>query len=605
MTELYINNNPIVLDPELSFDFFSKNPVFTRQGEYTYDIDIDLKTPQNARVYYHLDRLHVKNKPTDRRAILVVDSMVLVVGTEVILSIENRIAKIQILSGYSELNYLASNGQKIRDLDFGQVPEINAAMARESLNHIYPATNYSFPQIYDQYFVNQSTDRNYFNQINRVAPSPEAISYVEGARFVAQPFLLYYVETVVSLLGYNLETNDLLNDERACRMICINGSITRNYNEMIPNWEINKFLTEVEKLFNVVFLVDKITKNVKISSTSGYHGESSLVIVPGKDVLRDFEKTYDVEETVNTDYSNVEYEDPDSDIYKYYHIDEAILKECEFREVDSWESVMNMDLEALYNKLIIFHATDTGTDFIIRQGLSSGGTQTVYFVWPVNQFRPIVDQESEDTNTIKLNITPAEVYSITNTQRLDSFNDHSVILAPIPYPRNRGEARNIEDKLNEYIENGIPENELTGYLYIAIYAGIRNCSHPYPPDHPTKQAFWPVCVNFPYMYVSGLWSYSPNYAEFFIQYADPDHTLSLRGKYGLGNLYYANSSDVDITTEYTIRFICKRAVSQLSVFLIDNKKFLCKQLKRTILANGMDEVVEGIFYEYKENENPA
>ena len=261
MTELYIDNNPVVLSDDLSFDFFQKNPAFTRQGEYTYDIDIDLKIPQNAQIYYHLDRLHVEQFPKNRRATLIVECKVLVVGLEIILSVENHIAKIQIISGYSELNYLASDGKKIRDLDFGIIPEINAAMARESLNHIYPDINYSFPQIYDQYFVSTSTERNYFNELNRVAPFAQDLSYVEGARFVAQPYLLYYVEKLVELLGYSLEENDLRSDDMACRLLCINGVSTRNYNEMIPNWEINKFLTEVETFFNVVFISDKITKS--------------------------------------------------------------------------------------------------------------------------------------------------------------------------------------------------------------------------------------------------------------------------------------------------------------------------------------------------------
>ncbi len=603
MTELYINNNPIVLSEDLSFDFFQKNPVFTRQGEYTYDIDVDLKIRQNAQIYMHIDRLHIKSRMSDRRAILIVNGMVLLVGSEIILSIEDQIAKIQIISGFTELNYLASDNRKIRDLDFGQVPDLNAQVARESLNHIYPDTNFCCPQIYDQYFTSQSTERTYFNEFNRVAASPEAVSYLESARFVAQPYLMYYVEKVVDLLGYKLEENDLLKDEKACRMICIHGVITRNYNEMIPNWDINKFLTEVEKLFNIVFVTDRFTKTVRIRSTNTFYMDSSRIIIPGSDVLKWPVKTYDVDETVNTDYSNVAYDLLNSDAYTYYKIDESILSYCEFREVDSWQSIMNLDLQSLYDKLIIFHALDTNTDFIIRKGLSSGGTRDVYFVYPVNQFRPIINDSSD--NEIKLSIAPADIYLITNTRTLDLFDYHSVLFAPIPLPRNTAESLKVEDKLNEYIENGLPKNELSGTLYIALYCGIRNCSHPYSADNPTRQAFFPICVNYPYMYASGTWSYSSDYAEFFIQFTDPSHTLSLRGANGLGEQYYSEDSAIDTTTEYTIRFICKRTVSQLNEWIIDNKRFLCKELKRVILANGMDEIVEGVFYAFKENENPA
>ncbi len=594
MTELYIDSNPIVLSTDVSFDFFQKNPAFTRQGEYTYDIDIDLKVPQNAKVYHHLYRLHVSAPQKDRRAILIVDCKVLVVGTEIVLSVESHSAKIQVVSGYSELNYLASDGRKIRDLDFGQIPEINAALARESLNHIYPETNYSFPPVYDQYLsVSQSTDRNYFNEMKRVAATPNALSYASNARFVAQPFLMYYVEKVINLLGYTLDSNDLRNDEIACRLICINGVTTKNFNEMIPNWEINKFLTEIEKFFNVVFILDKIEKTVRISSTNSYHNNSSETVVPGTDVLKEMEKTYNVEESVNTDYSNVEYEDADSDIYKYYHINKETLKACEKIEVGSYSDLMALDLASYYNKLVIFHVLDIDADFVVLRG-NGFSTQYSYYVYPVNQFAPIENDLSG--NTVKLSIAPAEVYMINNTSVLDWYEQHSVLFAPVPYARNKGTSLTLEDKLTDYIQNGISENELTGHLYIAIYAGIKNCCAPYAENDSARTAYFPVCVNYPYMYGSGRWSTNNYYTDFLFKFAEDMYTLSLKGKKGLESRYYKLDSKVDTSIEYTIRFVCKKAIDQLDIFIIDNKKFLCKQLKRVVRANGMDEVVEGVFY---------
>lgn len=594
MTELYIDNNPVVLSDDLSFDFFQKNPAFTRQGEYTYDIDIDLKIPQNAQIYYHLDRLHVEQLHKNRRATLIVECKVLVVGLEIILSVENHIAKIQIISGYSELNYLASDGKKIRDLDFGMIPEINAAMARESLNHIYPDINYSFPQIYDQYFVSTSTERNYFNELNRVAPSAQDLSYVEGARFVAQPYLLYYVEKLVELLGYSLEENDLRSDDMACRLLCINGVSTRNYNEMIPNWEINKFLTEVETFFNVVFISDKITKKVRISGRNSYYKNSSETIIERKNVLKEIKKTYNVEESVNTDYRNVEYKDINSDEYKYYHINKETIKACSVIDFNTYSELSSINIESYYNKLVLFHVVDIDTDFIVRRGYGVN-TQYSYFLYPVNQFKPIVDDSKE--NSVKLSIAPAEIYMITNLRNIDNFEKNSVIFAPIPYARNRGASTTLKDKLEEYIQNGIEENELTGSLYIAIYEGIKSCNYPYDSsNNPERNAFFPICVNYPFMYASGRWTWNQYYSSYLIQFGEISYSLSLDKKTGLINRYFSNDMKVDVSVEYTINFMSPNGISQLDIFIIDNKKFLCKQLKYKISANGMDKVVEGIFY---------
>ena len=51
MIHLYIDGAEVHLPEDISIDYYVYNPFFERKGEYTYDIDINLKDPVNAKVY--------------------------------------------------------------------------------------------------------------------------------------------------------------------------------------------------------------------------------------------------------------------------------------------------------------------------------------------------------------------------------------------------------------------------------------------------------------------------------------------------------------------------------------------------------------------------
>ena len=56
MTRLFIDGQEVVLPEQFELELITENPYFTRTGEYTYDIDIDLKVPQNRQIYKNIQR---------------------------------------------------------------------------------------------------------------------------------------------------------------------------------------------------------------------------------------------------------------------------------------------------------------------------------------------------------------------------------------------------------------------------------------------------------------------------------------------------------------------------------------------------------------------
>ena len=138
MLKLLIDSQEVRLSEDLGTDYFVTNPYFTRTGEHTYDIDIDLSDPVNAAIYGHIDRADVGTRYRNRSALLISEYGVLMRGTEVILQLEDGHAKIQLVAGNSEMNYIAGDSLMLDMLDLGEIETLNSSVATQSLSGSYP-----------------------------------------------------------------------------------------------------------------------------------------------------------------------------------------------------------------------------------------------------------------------------------------------------------------------------------------------------------------------------------------------------------------------------------------------------------------------------------
>ena len=58
MTELFIDGVQAVLPKDFSIQVKRENPLITKNGEYTYEITLQLTNATNAELYAHLNRLN-------------------------------------------------------------------------------------------------------------------------------------------------------------------------------------------------------------------------------------------------------------------------------------------------------------------------------------------------------------------------------------------------------------------------------------------------------------------------------------------------------------------------------------------------------------------
>lgn len=589
MLRLLIDSMPVNLSADINFDYNSANPFFTKSGEYTLDIDINLNDPANALVYKSIDRLDIITHPKKRKAVLYDEKGIIINGTEIILEIDIHNAKIQLVAGNSDLNYLANDETSIRDLNLGSIQLTSLQTELAGLNSFYPQRNYVCTPVMRK-IDDSNTDLK--NTLITSANGPVFDPSVTLADLHPQPFLLYYVEKMVEVLGYKIKTNCLLQEEKWCRLILVNGIDTLEYAKMLPNWKSSEFFTEIEKLFNVIFVVDQVKKTVDIISVVTFYNEKEIINISADNVLDQTNKKFDQDESLYINYKNVKYDFPDYDYYKYADIEPGILKMCTKTLIDNW-TVDTQVLKDNYNKMIFYYLQPVKT-YMMQSTLSvsdpDGNIITPAGYNQLMSFQRVVN-DSSSTDFVELKIVPSEIRGVI-LERGESYFG----VASMPITRNSFElSTNATMGLNEYVKQGIPEEPSPDKIFIAFYDGIIGFTSAFT-EHPDGSVTYNrLNATFPECHTREAEMCNP-----FTPYANclfPQNiTLQLDGDNGMYKKYYDGNIVVDTTTEYIIKFRNLKRPSPMSIFVIANKKFYCKNLKYTITSGRMSEITEGTFY---------
>ena len=564
MIRLLIDGQDVVLPLDMKIDYFRENPFFSRNGEYTYDIDIDLNCEQNRKLYSSIDRPDVSKRITGRQAVLMDGYHVLAKGTEVVLSVEDKTAKIQVVAGNSELNYLTGGDRRIRQMDLGDF-SISKEQAYASLSGCYPDYNYCCPPIFLSY--ENEEEYEYDNRMDIVKGS----TTYQGDTYISpQPYVLYVFDQVIQNLGYTIVENVLLEEERWCRLFLVNGYHTTKVAEMLPDWSVDEFLDEMEKFFNCTLIVNSDEKTVRILRTDTFYSNKEKVFVD--QVLDEgCKKNYDVNENLRISYKNVRYDFPNYNWYKYQCLTDEARNVCQVIDIANHFEYMNF---CKVNSYTMYHSLDYNLFF--------GGNQMV------DRFAPIEDGTKEDE--VALKVIPAEtVYYLTGAANETFFRGGFTAV----YARNRNTKDTTDNSggFTELVTEGLPQADVPANLYVAIFMGWQGLF-----VDSTEAAYQHADYRLPMSAVDqfvydGYWYCCKRYPN------EKAHlTLRLQGDNGLYNQFYKNNVKVNTQTEYTFRFLSDTLLDTRCIFVIKNKEFYCKELHHTISTEKICKEVEGIFY---------
>lgn len=571
MTRLFIDGQEVVLSENFELELITENPYFTRNGEYTYDIDIDLRDAHNRSIYQNINRSDVTKGIKNRKATLMSGALEIISGMEVVLSIENYTAKIQIVAGNSQLNYEGGD-TNIRSMLLDGI-SMSSQEAVNTLFGNFPEYNVVYPPI-----VNYTESNGDMSILNNVQVG-EDISFTDVENISPQYYLLYVVENLITKLGFTKGVNELEDDPVWSRLFIVNPYKDSILQELLPDWTINEFIEQIELFLDCIISIDKVNGRFNIISLNKYFENQDIVYLDN--VIDDsVEKTFDVDTNYAFAYKYVSYDLPSDKYYNYLKLKDGVRENCSIVSSPEWDDFQTQ-YEQYYSGPYILHSDDYGLDYVVTDYSVSGETKKGLII--VDRFKDAGDLDSRDKSSFQ--IVPAEIEKIS----IYSVTGGRYLIGPAVKKLKTDPGSNA---INDLINSSEVKSDIPDKLYVGIYYGIQKALNRGPNEFPGE--YWdkmPMGSNDRY-FIQEPTTLGGNQAILTL----PDYTITLDGDNGLFNRIYKNKREIDTSVEYTFQFLTNTVYKLDRIFVIRNKRYYCKEIRYKITPKGMNKIAEGVFY---------
>lgn len=571
MTNLYIDGVEVVLPSGFSIVVKQENAFFTKNGEYTYDIELSLNDPINAKLYGFLNRLNKTEQPTTKRkAVLIADNRVYINGTEIITGWTDETVTIQLVSGNSELNFFVGADELISTLDMPVTnPIVNGTVSTDFIEKRYPDIEYNLMMTYDRL---RGVDKNIWNW-NRTAdigvieyymtPKSNIVDY----DYIPQPYLCAYMRHLLAALGYSLDYN-AIEDTPWKDTYIVHAEETYKWCEMLKGWTAKAFLENVEKLFNGTFLIDAKTRKVSFYLNVSYLAKVRHVH------LQKVVDSYTVEseeEEADAINSTIQYKFPESDYYKMRCLPDIVLDTVKKKTIDEdLTTFFSRPENQVKDTVFDYQAINRKLIFLDKSGVFN-------LLELVDEFASLHRDNSE--SVMELEMLPAEL-TLRQTYNGDSNEGYfNQVYIPCVSSGEQSNDNEVYDTVHEMVANLTETEESQNTIFLAFYSGIYDSlpSGAGPMSYPV--------------------AYTDKYVPFYnggwgdIQRDGATFNLSDMEKYFFGGGYH-----IDRKNPVKITCYDSNVYPASSVFEIFNRRFLAKEIEYTIGPNGRNGAWTGTFY---------
>lgn len=619
MIKLEIDGQPVALAPESSFDFYDYNGIFDverNRGAFTYDIDIDLRQGDNARLYNHFNRINNTSIFTDRNARIIVGGVVFAHGKEVVLECNGNIAKIQIVCGSSEAN-AADDSKRLGSIDLGIVPEYTQETALDTINAeplAVPAVCTPVMIDYDKMpYVSKGIERETVSKMVNLTEYTDLWSEYGSwhssdnytPTFRGQPYLVIVVERVLQALGWSVTSNILRSMQYAKRLIVVHGIETNRICDMLPNWTVSEFLSQIQLMFHVIFVYNNADKEVAILDRRTFYAtQAATIFIEAEDVVSEYDtpaRKYDNEVEYLYNYDFIKYDLP-SEVYGYRaDITDDVNDIVTLFWVNNFSEFNGPTSQyrtvSFYNSAVFFYNVSSDSKWMLADGQKNGVGPVRYFFARVDHFghaKKASYKEGVTTETI-LKIVPAETLVMSINMTSPTVNCGVVI----PYAKLSGKVgadftTSESMGLNQWVEGNAPQKRDTSSekLYVAQFLGRTSVlSESHNPSSETYNTY--ATAKFPqvftHRYIDGrihAGQYNDNWQGNWRDYIfdalwdktdlEDAITFDLRRRL---NTTYSNSLQVDDKEVHTICIKVRTRVDVTSIFNITGRRFVCVSLQ--------------------------
>lgn len=462
MIELFVDNQRIALSADQEMTIISRNPLLTREGDYTLDINISLNNAENAKAYKCIDR--VTNTITlskNRKVLIYKDGRVILDGTEAILSSSEEEVKIQILSGNSELNFCMKDDLMIRDLNMGLI-----SFTAESANNLngmndqaFTRGNFCFPlmKVNDsgkQYLINDWTKRYIDDRTNNNGVYPSWNNPADD-NLHPQLYLDFAINEIMKALSFKVVENIFSTDDVLKYIIVNTARASKKVNEILPNMTVANFINIVEETFEVKFITGP-DKTVSVVSAAG---------TMQKYITKEY-KAYDgfTKEFVDApdNYKKITYKRGTDNQSKRLVLKEDIVTGRQYSTTTGFGYVVNLfkqkGMEAAYNESMLVKDSIDETFYYVSK------EWTKYIVTKLGIFSQFGDTKEVDSSPVS-----------SEMERLEFVIDRSGVMyrseicTYIPIL----EKKAVESKqtIDDIVLNGEQKEDKDDLLQLSFYSG--------------------------------------------------------------------------------------------------------------------------------------
>lgn len=575
MTNLFIDGVEVVLPSEFSITVKQENAFFTKNGEYTYDIELSLLVPENAKLYGFLNRLNITERPaTKRKAVLVADNRVYLNGTEIITGWTDTKVSIQLVSGNSELNYFVGSDELISTLEMKETnPVVSGSVSTDYVKKTYPDVDYNLMMTYDslhQVDKNIWLYRLYNNDVNN--PYAGYIVQKEDIQpydYIPQPFLCAYMRELLKALGYTLEYN-AIEDTPWKSVYIVHVCDTYKWNEMLPGWTAKDFLQNIETMFNGSFLIDHRTRTASFLLNISYLSKVRNVHL--QNVIDEYTVESEEEEEADAINSTIKYKLPSTEYYKLRCLPDVVKEAAKTKVIDD-------GLFAFFGKPEN-QVTDTIFDYKSenRKIIYLEGSGIMSHLEMVDELASLVRENAE--SELELEFVPAEL-----TERafyIEGIDPGGFYFGQYYIPSvsvsDDEPDETTYDSIHNMVNNLSEKTESKSNIFLAFFRGL----------NPVQIGVMPA-NSYPLAFIDRFFPTTSWPATLSADY--PTFNLVEMEKY-----FYSNAYKIDRKNPVKITCYDSNVYPASSVFEIFNRRYLAKEIEYTIGPNGRTTAWTGTFY---------
>lgn len=479
MIKLILDGKTAALPEDIDLTLEFENPFFTKNGSYSYDIELDLNNTLNLSIFGNINRLAVRKENVKMSCLLYKNDRLFFVGNATIMSISDTTVSVQLLGDSSSIHFF-SKDIYIDEMELGEVKylrpdeysDIHFTLASGNVHHLFGdvdesdvvffyASAYSRPLA----MLGSEPDRLWPNGLFPDVGNGFSVHW--PGYFSVQPYLIKVFERVISTMGYTLTRNDWNSTWLRNLYIVNHKEGDWNYDgdymketmvKALPHWSVSKFLDELEKLLAVVIIVDEHRKQVQVISLESFFQDMPTIEIPQNMILDAYEVKLDqADNSKSLSTGNIGFNHTYRD--KFQQMSQEQIKAGTKVAYDSYNSI----------KTAFASLDDNTKKHQIFEDASSNRTYVAYTnndtleLKECNIFGNLSRDGSDDTD-VELNIIPADTKEYDVPLMFGSIQAAGqTVKISLPYldvsPGTNETEENASRTMEDVILNGAPADK--------------------------------------------------------------------------------------------------------------------------------------------------